>query len=35
MDLIDEPWAYEFFMTKNYSKIEDIVNQVETGRKEE
>jgi HK97 family phage portal protein len=35
MDLIDEPWANEFFMTKNYSKIEDIVNQIETGRKEE
>jgi len=35
MDLIDEPWANEFFMTKNYSKIEDIVNQLETGRKEE
>ena len=26
MDLLDEDWANEFFMTKNYSKIEDVVN---------
>lgn len=26
LDLIEEDWANEFFMTKNYSRIEDIVN---------
>lgn len=30
-DEIDEPWANQFFMTKNYSAIEDIVNQLKGG----
>ena len=25
---IDEPWANQFFMTKNYSTIEDLMNQL-------
>ena len=27
-DEIDEPWANQFFMTKNYSTIEDLMNQL-------
>lgn len=30
-DEIDEPWANQFFMTKNYSAIEDLVNQLKGG----
>lgn len=30
-DEIDEPWANQFFMTKNYSAIEDIVTQLKGG----
>lgn len=30
-DEIDEPWANQFFMTKNYSVIEDIVNSLKGG----
>ena len=27
-DEIDEPWANQFFMTKNYSTIQDLMNQL-------
>lgn len=27
-DEIDEPWANQFFMTKNYSTMEDLMNQL-------
>lgn len=30
-DEIDEPWANQFFMTKNYSAIEDLVNPLKGG----
>lgn len=31
MDEIDEPWANQFFMTKNYTAIEDVVRSLSEG----
>jgi len=35
MDTIDEPWADAYFMTKNYSPIEDLLNPLSMDRKED
>lgn len=34
-DLIDEDWANQYFMTKNYSTIEDILNSLKGGEPNE
>lgn len=31
LDIIDEPWAWEFFMTKNYSTIEELMKSLKGG----
>ena len=31
LDIIDEPWAWEFFMTKNYSTIEELMKSMKGG----
>lgn len=31
MDIIDEPWAWQFFMTKNYSTIEELIKELKGG----
>lgn len=35
MDTIDAPWADAYFMTKNYSPIEDLLDPLSNDRKEE
>lgn len=35
MDIIDEPWAWSFFMTKNYSTIEELMNSLKGGGNDE
>ncbi|MEG2383660.1 MAG: phage portal protein, partial [Oscillospiraceae bacterium] len=29
--LIDEPWAWQHFITKNYSTVADLLNSLEGG----
>ena len=31
MDVIDEPWAWQHWMTKNYSSVEDLLVGVDDG----
>ena len=35
LDIIDEPWAWEFFMTKNYSTIEELMKSMKGGEGDE
>ena len=35
MDIIDEPWAWQFFMTKNYSTIEELLKTLKGGEGDE
>lgn len=35
MDIINEPWAYQFFMTKNYSTIDDLMKTLKGGGEDE
>ena len=29
LDIIDEPWAWQHWMTKNYSTVDDLLDGVE------